>query len=101
MTLNYTLEQLTPPEHLTVMLSLVITAIPALTANECVESFLALDPPLNLRSYDLYESWYDDNSSVTLAQVGTYKGVDAIKEYVQFAYDSSPPLVGFARSSAL
>ena len=86
------------------MLSLVITAIPALTANECVESFLALDPPLNLRSYDLYESWYDDNSSVTLAQVGTYKGVDAIKEYVQFAYDSSPtspPLVGFARSSAL
>ena len=97
MTLNYTLEQLTPPEHLTVMLSLVITAIPALTANECVESFLALDPPLNLRSYDLYESWYDDNSSVTLAQVGTYKGVDAIKEYVQFAYDSSPYIATVGR----
>ena len=35
-------------------------------------------------------SWYDDNSTVTLAQVGTYKGVDGIQEYVQFAYPSSP-----------
>ena len=72
------------------MLSLVITAIPSLTANECVGSYLTLNPPFNQRSFDLYETWFDDNSSVTLAQVGTYKGVDGISEYVQFAYPSSP-----------
>ena len=87
----------------TVMLSLVITAIPSLTANECVGSYLTLNPPFNQRSFDLYETWFDDNSSVTLAQVGTYKGVDGISEYVQFAYPSSPsspPLVGLARRTA-
>ena len=56
------------------MLSLVITAIPSLTANECVGSFIALDPPLYLRNFDLYENWFDDNSSMTLAQAGNYKG---------------------------
>ena len=37
---------------------------------------------------------------MTLAQVGTYKGVDGIKEYVQFAYPSSPYIatVGTLRS---
>ena len=74
----------------TVMLSLVITAISSLTANECVGSFLALDPPFNLRSYDLYETWFDDNSIMTLAQAGNYKGVDDIEEYVRFVYPSSP-----------
>ena len=84
------------------MLSLVITAIPSLTANECVGSFLALDPPLNLRSFDLYETWFDDNSSMTLAQAGNYKGVDDIKEYVQFAFPSSPYMatVGTFRSDS-
>ena len=82
------------------MLSLVITAIPSLTANECVGSFLALDPPLSLRSYDLYETWFDDNSTVTLAQVGNYKGAGDIEEYVRFAYPSSPyiEIVGNFRS---
>ena len=84
------------------MLSFVITAIPSLTANECVGSFLALDPPLNLRSFDLYETWFDDNSSMTLAQAGNYKGVDDIKEYVQFAFPSSPYMatVGTFRSDS-
>ena len=72
------------------MLSLVITAIPSLTANECVGSFLALDPPFNLRSFDLYETWFDDNSSTRLAQAGNYKGVDAIKEYVKYGFPTSP-----------
>ena len=72
------------------MLSLVITAIPSLTANECVGSFLALDPPFNLRSYDLLETWFDDNSSMTLAQTGTYKGVDDIEEYVKYVFPTSP-----------
>ena len=72
------------------MLSLVITAIPSLTANECVGSFLALDPPFNPGIFDLYENWFDNNSSMTLAQAGNYKGVDDIEEYLQFAYPSSP-----------
>ena len=79
----------------TVMLSLVTTAIPSLTANECAGSFLAFDPPLNLRSFDLYETWFDDNSSLTLAQAGNHKGVDNIKEYVMFAYPSSPYIATF------
>ena len=84
------------------MLSLVITAIASLTANECVGSFLALDPPLNLRSYDLYETWFDDNSTLTLAQLGIYKGAGDIEEYVQFAYPSSPYIetVGRFRSDS-
>ena len=72
------------------MLSLVITAIPSLTANECMGSFFELDPPLNLGSFDLYETWFDDNSSMTLAQKGTYKGVDGIEEYARFVYPPSP-----------
>eukprot|EP00964_Phaeocystis_antarctica_P046725 scaffold27017_cov61-Phaeocystis_antarctica.AAC.3 len=65
-------------------------AIPSLTANECVGSFLALDPPFSLRSYDLYETWFDDNSSMTLAQAGNYKGAHDIEEYVKFVFPSSP-----------
>ena len=72
------------------MLSLVITAIPSLTANECVGSFIALDPPLYLRNFDLYENWFDDNSSMTLAQAGNYKGAGDIEEYVRFSSPSSP-----------
>ena len=84
------------------MFSLVITAIPSLTANECVGSAIALDPPFDLRSFDLYETWFDDNSSMTLAQAGNYKGVDDIKEYVQFAFPSSPYMatVGTFRSDS-
>ena len=72
------------------MLSLVITAIPSLTADECVGSFLALDPPFNPGIFDLYENWFDNNSSMTLAQAGNYKGVDDIEEYARFGFPSSP-----------
>ena len=72
------------------MLSLVITAIPSLTANECVGSFLALDPPFNVGEFELYGNWFDNSSSMALAQAGTYKGVDDIEEYARFAYTSSP-----------
>ena len=74
------------------MLSLVITAIPSLTAPECVGSFLSLDPPFNAGNFDLYDSWYDDNSTMTLAQAGNYKGAGAIEEYTRFAWPSSPYL---------
>ena len=72
------------------MLSLVITAIPSLTANECVRSYLTLDPPFNLGRFELYGNWFDNNSSMTLAQAGTYKGAGDIEEYVKFAFPTSP-----------
>ena len=39
---------------------------------------------------------------MTLAQAGTYKGVDDIEEYVRFAYPSSPYIatVGALRTRA-
>lgn len=67
-----------------------LVAASNLTALECVQSFLLLSPPFDLRSFDLYESWFDDESEMTLAQAGTYRGVDNIKEYVMFAYPTSP-----------
>ena len=72
------------------MLSLVITAIPSLTANECVGSFLTLDPPFNLGRFELYGNWFDNSSSMTLAQAGTYKGAHDIEEYVKFVFPTSP-----------
>ena len=77
------------------MLSLVITAIPSLTANECVGSYLALDPPFNLRSFELYGNWFDNSSSMTLAQAGTYKGAHDIEEYTRFVYPSSPYIAAY------
>ena len=77
------------------MLSLVITAIPSLTANECVGSFLALDPPFNVGEFELYGNWFDNSSSMALAQAGTYKGVDDIEEYTRFAYPSSPYIAAY------
>ena len=82
------------------MLSLVVTAIPSLTANECFGSFLALDPRLNLPSFDLYESWFDDNSIMTLAQAGSYKGAVDIEEYVRFVFPSSPNIAALGRFRA-
>ena len=63
---------------------------PALTIGECVGSLLALDPPINLRNFENYDSWFDEHSSMTVAQTGTYIGVDDIKEYVRFGFPSSP-----------
>eukprot|EP00964_Phaeocystis_antarctica_P037609 scaffold21489_cov67-Phaeocystis_antarctica.AAC.4 len=79
----------------TVMLSIVITAIPSLTPPECVGSFLALDPPFDLQNFDLYGNWFDDNSTVTLAQSGNYKGAGDIEEYARFAFSSSPYIAAF------
>ena len=70
--------------------------------NECVGSYLALDPPFNLRSFELYGNWFDNSSSMTLAQAGNYKGVDGIKEGFQFIFPSSPYIatVGRLRSDS-
>ena len=61
------------------MLSLMVTAIPSLTAPECAAGFV--EAQLNLRQFELYPTWFDDNSSLTLAQTGVYEGVDDIEEF--------------------
>jgi len=76
---------------------------PALTIGECVGSLRALDPPINLRNFENYDSWFDEHSSMTVAQTGTYIGVDDIKEYVRFGFPSSPYIAArgtFAEASS-
>ena len=70
------------------MLALVITAIPALTAPECIGGFIAAG--YNARRLELYDTWFDENSTVTLVQAGVYQGVDDIKEYMKFLHPVSP-----------
>ena len=41
-------------------------------------------------NYDAYNTYFDETSSLTLAQAGVYTGPDAIKEYVKFADTNSP-----------
>jgi len=41
-------------------------------------------------NYSEYNKYFDEESKVTLAQTGVYKGPDAIEEYVKFADDNSP-----------
>ena len=50
------------------MLALMITAIPSLTAPECARGFFAAG--INLRKFELYDTWFDDNSTITLPQTG-------------------------------
>ena len=64
-------------------------AVPSLTASECVSSFLALDPPFHAQSFELYDQWFDDNSTLRVAQTGIYKGADAIREYIGIGYSTS------------
>ena len=70
------------------MLALMITAIPSLTAPECARGFIAAG--INLRKFELYDTWFDENSTVKLVQTGIYQGVDDIKEYLQFIVPVSP-----------
>lgn len=41
-------------------------------------------------SYDQYPVWFDENSTMTLAQAGAYQGPESIEEYVKFANEDSP-----------
>ena len=70
------------------MLSFVVAAVPSLTfMQECAGSFLSAQ--LNLGKFDLYDTWFDDNSTMTLAQTGVYRGPDDILEYTKFAFPGS------------
>ena len=53
----------------------------------CVGGFVQLK--FDLFNYDAYNTYFDESSTVTLAQTGTYTGPDAIQEYVYFADENS------------
>ena len=53
------------------MLALVLTAFPSLTLPECAGGFIAAG--LDLRKFELYDTWFDENSTVTLVQAGVSK----------------------------
>ena len=70
------------------MLALVLSALPSLTLPECAGGFIAAG--LDLRKFELYDTWFDENSTVTVAQAGVYRGTDDILEYLQFLFSISP-----------
>ena len=57
-------------------------------AQLCAGAFLQLE--FDLFNYDAYDTYFDETSTLTLAQAGTYTGPDGIKEYVKFADVDSP-----------
>ena len=98
-------QPLTPCRAHRLMLSFMVTAIssaPPLTGNECLAGITSSE--FNLRKLDQYERWFDDKSSMTLAQTGVYKGLDAVLEYSKFIFPgspSSPPRATLAQSLRL
>ena len=65
--------------HSLIMFAFVATAIfssepspPPSFTEQCAGSFLRAG--LNFAQFELYDRWFDDNSSLTLAQAGTYNG---------------------------
>jgi hypothetical protein len=66
----------------------MITASPSLTASECAGGFIA--NRFDVRKFELYDTWFDENSTVTLVQAGVYQGVDDIREYFKFSLPVSP-----------
>lgn len=70
------------------MLAFMVTATPSLTIPDCAADFVAAQ--LNFRNFDKYDTWFDDNSTMTLAQTGVYSGVDDILEYSKFIFPGSP-----------
>ena len=67
---------------------LSFTAIPALTAPECAGGLI--EAGYDVRKFELYDTWFDENSTVTLVQAGVYQGVDEIEEYVKVLFPVSP-----------
>ena len=63
------------------MLSLMAKATPSLTRNDCVAGLIGSG--FNFGKFERYDDWFDNNSSITVAQTGTYTGRDDIEEYVR------------------
>lgn len=65
-----------------------LCAEPGFSYGECVAGFQALN--YNTYNYGDYDKYFDDDSLMVLAQVGSYQGADAIEEYVKYIDDTSP-----------
>ena len=65
------------------LIALLLIAQPgaALTIGECANGLLGSGFDFTL--FERYHDWYDNNSSLTLVQTGTYTGLDDIEEYVR------------------
>jgi len=57
-------------------------------AELCGGAFVQLQ--FGIFNYDAYNTYFDETSTLTLAQAGVYTGPDAIEEYVKFADENSP-----------
>eukprot|EP00656_Telonema_subtile_P048721 TRINITY_DN5880_c0_g1_i2.p1 TRINITY_DN5880_c0_g1~~TRINITY_DN5880_c0_g1_i2.p1 ORF type:complete len:385 (+),score=49.41 TRINITY_DN5880_c0_g1_i2:182-1336(+) len=64
-----------------------LPSTPASPVSQC-EDFGDLD--FDLRKTENYDKWFDDNTTMTLAQAGVYVGAEGIAEYVKFALKDSP-----------
>ena len=59
------------------MLALMTTAIPSLTVEDCVNGLLGSG--FDFSRFERYDDWFDNNSSMTLAQTGTSQAETTLK----------------------
>lgn len=74
--------------HALLLILLQATSDAQVTPEVCGGMFQALN--FNLSDFSRFPDYFNDNSSMTLAQAGTYIGVESITEYVAFASSLSP-----------
>ena len=60
---------------------------PSYVPEQC-DGFIQLQ--YDILNFDRYDEYYNEQTTLTLAQTGTYQGPDKIEEYVRFATISSP-----------
>jgi len=99
---------LTNTTPLTAAVIVLAVSITGANANEgsflpaqCAD-FQALN--FNVFNYSEYDRYFDEESTMIVAQTGTYQGPDGIEEYVRFVDDTSPYIDDksrFFRESAL
>jgi len=69
------------------LISTIRADTPSYTPEQC-DGFIQLQ--VDILNYDRYDEYFNEESTMTLAQSGTYQGPDQIEEYVRFADTSSP-----------
>lgn len=60
----------------------------SITATECVEAFELLQ--LDFEDFTRFPKYFNENSTMYVAQTGIYHGVDGIEEYIRFVSKSNP-----------
>ena len=76
------------PAVFTIGLMPLVTLAQTYYSPEQCNTFLLLD--FDLRDYDNYEKFFNEDSYILYAATGTYTGLAGIEEYVRFADESSP-----------